>query len=94
MSYDNFPASPSSYSALLRQYIRHRDLLHGRALHRVAVADALAEKGGVGGGGGELVAGHAVEDDEGFAETGREGERRGGVRGDVSFPVVGRILLD
>ncbi|KAK1261244.1 hypothetical protein QJS04_geneDACA001989 [Acorus gramineus] len=34
MSRDNLPATPSSYSALLRQCIRHRDLLHGRALHR------------------------------------------------------------
>ncbi|KAK1306725.1 hypothetical protein QJS10_CPA10g01914 [Acorus calamus] len=30
---DNLLASPSSYSALHRQCIRHRDLLHGRALH-------------------------------------------------------------
>ncbi|KAK1302562.1 Pentatricopeptide repeat-containing protein [Acorus calamus] len=34
MSRDNLSASPSSYSALLRQCIRHRDLRHGRALHR------------------------------------------------------------
>ncbi|KAK1311497.1 hypothetical protein QJS10_CPA08g00053 [Acorus calamus] len=44
-------------------------VVEGAAVEEVAVADALAEEGGVGGGGGEVVTGHAVKDDEGFMEA-------------------------
>ncbi|KAK1326054.1 hypothetical protein QJS10_CPA01g01622 [Acorus calamus] len=51
-------------------------VVEGATVEEVAVADALAEESGVGGGGGgEVVVGHAVEDDEGFAEAGGRGKR-------------------